>query len=341
MRQAIRRSGRREAFTLVELLVVIAVIGILVALLLPAVQAAREAARRMSCQNNLKQLGLALHNYEGTHRVFPPSTITDGGAAGQPWSGQAMLLPYLEGDTTYTLIDFSSGYHQPPNTTNFPPLGVAPLRVPVLLCPSDPNDRARLNAAGVPEHYPLCYGLNVGMYHIYNPVTRADGGGAFAVNGRIGPASFVDGLSNTLAISEVKAFTPRFHDAVLPAAPPASPAAVSPSVSGGAWSTTNGHTEWVCGRAIHNGFTTTFTPNTKVPHQAAGATYDIDVTSSREGRNLTDITYAVVTSRSFHPGVVNSLLMDGSVRSMGQTIDLAIWRGLGTRAGGEPVSAEN
>ncbi|MGE0758918.1 MAG: DUF1559 domain-containing protein [Pirellulaceae bacterium] len=325
----------RPAFTLVELLVVIAIIGILVSLLLPAVQAARAAARRMSCQNNLRQLGLAVHNYESTYRVFPPSTITDGGARSQPWSGQAFLLPFLEGDNVYSRISFSAGYHDAVNVSQFPPKGIAPLRVPVLMCPSDPNDRVRLDAAGVAEHYPLCYALNVGLYHIYSPANRAIGTGAFGPNTAASPASFVDGLSNTLGLAEVKAYTPRVHDATLPATPPNAPGAVSGSISGGAWSETNGHTEWVCGRAIHNGFTTLFTPNTKVPHTVGGRTFDIDVTSSREGRNLTDPTYGVITSRSYHPGVVNCLLMDGSLRSLASTIDLNVWRGLGTRAGGE------
>lgn len=168
----IRSRQRRTGFTLVELLVVIAIIGILVGLLLPAVQAAREAARRMSCQNNLKQLGLALHNYEGTFKSFPPSTITLGGSAGQPWSGQSFLLPFLEGDNTFRLIDFSIGYHTAGNKANFPPNGVATIKVPVLICPSDTNDRARLDANGIPEHYPLCYALSVGQYLIYNPVNR-------------------------------------------------------------------------------------------------------------------------------------------------------------------------
>jgi prepilin-type N-terminal cleavage/methylation domain-containing protein len=334
----VSRRRRLAAFTLVELLVVIAIIGIMVGLLLPAVQSAREAARRMSCQNNLKQLGLALHNYESTHRIFPPSSVAVGTSATQPWSGQSFLLPYLEGNSTYSLINFSIGYHAAGNRELYPPFGIAATRVSVLMCPSDPNDRERLNATtNEPEHYPLNYTLNVGRYLIYNPVNRADGGAAFAPNGRISTAGYVDGLSNTLAFGEVKAFTPRVHDAVLPTTAPLRPEDVSASVSGGAWSATNGHTEWVCGRAIHNGFTTTFTPNTKVWHVVGGQAYDFDVSSSREGRNMTDATYGVITARSYHSGAVNMGLMDGSIRTISDSIDLRTYQALGTRAGGEVV----
>jgi len=325
-------------FTLVELLVVIAIIGIMVGLLLPAVQAAREAARRMSCQNNIKQLGLALHNYESSFKMFPPSTITDGGAASQPWSGLAFLLPYLEGNSTFEKINFSVGYHHGTNQSLFPPNGIATVRVPMLLCPSEPQDRSRINTTtNLPEHYPLNYTMNVGRYLVYNPVSRTDGAGAFAVNARIKPNAFLDGLSNTMAFGEVKAFTPRWQDAVLPVTPPTSPEAVAASISGGAWSDNSGHTEWVCGRAIHTGFTTTFGPNTKVPYTIGGQVFDIDVTSSREGRNTTDTTYAVITTRSYHVGMVHVGLMDGSVRGMTNSIDLNTWQSLGTRAGHEVI----
>jgi prepilin-type N-terminal cleavage/methylation domain-containing protein len=337
-------TPNRQAFTLVELLVVIAIIGILVGLLLPAVQAAREAARRMSCTNNLKQLGLALHNYESAMRRFPPSANTTGGSANQPWSAQAALLPFLEGDNVYKNINFSVGYHHPINKANFPPNGIATMRIPVLLCPSEPEDKPRINAStNQPEHYPLNYALSMGQYLVWNPVSQQNGGAAFAPNSRLTTASFVDGLSNTLAIAEVKAYSPRFHDVPnLPATGPATPQQISAFTTGGAWSPVAGHTEWVCGRAIHCGFTTQFGPQTKVLFTATdGKTYDIDISGIREGINQVNATQAVITSRSHHTGLVHGLLTDGSVRALNSNIQLETWRALGTRAGGEVVTLED
>jgi prepilin-type N-terminal cleavage/methylation domain-containing protein len=336
------RKHSSLGFTLVELLVVIAIIGILIGLLLPAVQAAREAARRMSCQNNMKQLGLALHNYESAYKNFPASSAPTGGAAGQPWSGQAFLLPFLEGDSQFSAIDFRYGYHHQVNRDRFPAYGIAATRVSLLQCPSDPEDRPRMatGTAG-PEHYPLSYAMSVGQYMIYDPVRLIDGGAAFGAARPHKPNAFLDGLSNTIAFAEVKKFTPRVHDAVLPATAPLAPELVSSTISGGSFSRENGHTEWVCGRAIHNGFTTTFAPNTIVKHVAAdGNDYDIDVSSSREGRNATDITYGVITSRSYHVGMVNVGLMDGSVRTITNSIDLGVWRALGSRDGHEVIKDE-
>lgn len=334
------RNRLRVGFTLIELLVVIAIIAILIALLLPAVQQAREAARRTQCKNNLKQLGLAMHNYLDTHSAFPPSgCISMLTTSQQPWSAQAFILPFLDGGTIYNRINFSLGYHDPVNTGAYPPFGPAATRVPVLLCPSDVNDRARTNTTtGVPEHYPLNYAVNVGRYLVFNPSTGGNGGGSFAPNSRLSTRDFTDGTSNTLGISEVKGYNPRVHDATGVATEPTSPSAVSAGyTAGGTFSANSGHTEWVCGRAIHNGFTTLFGPNTVVPHVVSGATYDVDISSNREGTSTTAPVYGIITSRSFHEGLVQSMLMDGSVRTVSENIDLQVWRNLGTRGGGEVI----
>ncbi|MFN9719280.1 MAG: DUF1559 domain-containing protein, partial [Planctomycetota bacterium] len=289
------------------------------------------------CRNNLKQLGLAIHNYLSTFTKFPPSCVIDGARITQPWSGQAMLLPYVEGGNEYSKIDFSLGYHDGVNKSAFPPNGIATQRIPVLLCPSDMNDKQRINSSsGLAEHYPLSYALSVGRYHIFNPVTRADGGAAFAPNGRLADRDILDGMSNTLAMAEVKAFTPRVQDATLPVTMPSSPAVAVASISGGNFGLT-GHTEWVCGRALHTGFTTAFVPNTMVPYVNAGVTYDIDISSSREGASATLATTGVVTSRSYHVGTVNALMMDGSVRGISSNIDRTTWQNLGDRADGQVV----
>jgi len=335
---------RVRGFTLVELLVVIAIIGSLIGLLLPAVQAAREAARRLACHNNLRQLGIALHNHLAARRSVPPSSDLAGsrgpaGTTGQPWSGQALMLPYLEGTTVYRSIDFTKGYHDAVHRPPAMPFVLAATRVEVLLCPSEPKNQPRLASDGTPEHYPLNYALSVGHYLVHDPVARRDGGAAFAPDARFREGAFPDGMSKTLALAEVKAFTPRFHDCPTPPAqPPATVATVF--TSGGSWSASGGHSEWVCGRAIHTGFTTTFPPNTVIPHESGGATYDISVSSSREGRSATEPTYAVIPARSHHPGTVSTLMLDGSVRAVATEISAAAWKALGSRAGSETTEAD-
>lgn len=319
----------KRGFTLVELLVVIAIIGILVGLLLPAVQAAREAARRMQCQNNLKQLGLALHNHESARKSLPPlgDYLTSGSTV--YWSIQARLLPYVEQANLHTLIDFSKPISVQPQ--------IARMRMPHLLCPSEINDRERPDSPTF-THYPLTYGANAGLWHIAQPPSDR-GTGVFVVNRYSRLAEVTDGLSNTLGMAEVKAFTPYLRDGGNPggAAPvPASPSDVS--AFGGEFKTDSGHTEWVDARTHQTGFTTTFVPNTRVPHVDSGKTYDIDFNSMREGRSNSLPTYAVVTSRSYHTGGVNVLLMDGSVRVVSSSIELSVWRALGSRAGGEVVA---
>jgi len=322
---------RRRGFTLIELLVVIAIIGVLVSLLLPAVQQAREAARRSQCKNNLKQIGLALHNYLDSFSAFPPISVLPYGRTFEPWSAQARLLPYIEQASLHNLIDWGAS----PEFTGSPI--VCATRVPIYLCPSETNDHARPTARLT--HYPLNYSFNEGTWFIFDPTTGQGGDGAFYPNRAMRPADFQDGMSNTLGASENKAYAPNIWDTMNPSTvgvpAPANPAALA-SYFGGTFDQ-NGHTEWVEGDVHESGFTTTFGPNTVVPYTTGGQTYDIDLTSMRDGESITVPTYAAITSRSYHVGTVNSLMMDGSVRSISNNIDLRVWRGAGTRGGQETL----
>jgi len=332
-----RASNSRSGFTLVELLVVIAIIGILIALLLPAVQAAREAARHASCKNNLKQIGLALHNYLTAHCVFPPSfciipgTVLSGNNGS--WSVHGRILPYLEQGTAYEQVRLDTAWDAQLAT------GVPQLRIPTYLCPSDPNDTVRTKN-GAPYIYPHTYGFNFGTWLVWDPATGQGGDGAFFVNSRTRPADFLDGLSNTLCAAEVNAFTSYFRNTTDPGPNvPASVDVIAGLASGGAQfklgpdtNDNTGHTEWCDGRVHHSGITTVFTPNTVVPYlHTDGRTYNVDFNSLQEGKSATQPTYAAVTARSHHSGVVNVALMDGSVRSITDTIALPVWRSLGTR----------
>jgi prepilin-type N-terminal cleavage/methylation domain-containing protein/prepilin-type processing-associated H-X9-DG protein len=319
----------RAGFTLVELLVVIAIIGVLVALLLPAVQSARAAARRMSCSNNLKQLGLALHNFHDTYGQFPPSATIPYGVTYDSWSIQARLLPFLERSNLADLIDWNNDYKSQPAVTQ--------TCVPTLLCPSEIEDRERPD--GALTHYPLNYGVNLGTWFVFNPRQRKGGNGLVFPNSQTGFRSVTDGTSNTLAFSEVKAWTPYLRDGGSPSVPgaviPSTPADVT--ALGGSFKTNSGHTEWVDARGHQTGFTATFTPNTKMPFTSGGVDYDVDFNSYREGKSTDRLTYAAVTSRSYHPGGVNAAFVDGSVRFIADTIELAAWRGMATRHGGEII----
>jgi len=322
----------RRAFTLIELLVVIAIIAILIGLLLPAVQKVREAANRIKCSNNLKQVGLALHNYEGTYQAFPSAGTFPVGFLGDSFSVHAHLLPFIEQDNLNKMISFTVSYTAQPDITK--------QRIPIYMCPSEIKDRPRPDGALV--HYPMTYGANLGTWFVLDPTTGSGGDGALVVNRGTTVGDFTDGMSNTIGFAEVKAFTPYLRDGGSPSGPnvppPSSPAAVTGY--GGSFKTDSGHTEWVDARTHQTGVTTTFTPNTKVLYANGGVEYDIDFNSSREGKSTTGFTYAAVTSRSYHTQGVNVLLMDGSVRFVRNAVSLATWRALGTRAGGEVVGSD-
>lgn len=328
MKKSTRKATTR-GFTLIELLVVIAIIAVLVSLLLPAVQAAREASRRTQCKNNLKQLGLALHNYHDVHTVFPPGgTYQAATVQSAGWSIQARLLPYIEQANLTNLIDFSRGYSVQPLVT--------PVRISTLMCPSEVNDKAYLD--GALTHWPLNYAANYGEWFLWNPVTGRFGTGAFGPNARTGIRDFTDGTSNTLAMAEVKAFQYYLRDvgAVVNPPVPSDPATVSGL---GGTLKSSGHAEWVDSRCNQSSFTTTFTPNTNVPHDDSGTIRDTDWVNIREGNDAAESTYGVFTARSFHTGNVQGLLVDGSVRNFSDNVDQTLWRAAGSRAGGE-VSGE-
>jgi prepilin-type N-terminal cleavage/methylation domain-containing protein len=333
------KSTARKAFTLIELLVVIAVIGILLALLLPAVQAAREAARRIKCANNLHQIALAVHNYESVYGVYPATFGSDASlAVASGWSTQARILPFLEDSSLHGQIDFSKSYEVVTTSDGRP---IKTLRMPLYLCPSEANDVPRMGGSGAIEHYPLTYGFNMGVWLVYDPAAKLGGQGVFIPFGRVTSGAVIDGLSNTLCAAEVKAFTPYFRNAgTAGPAPPSDPGQIC-ALGGDAKMGENlhkntGHTEWVDGRSHQTGFTATFPPNTAV----MCGPYDVDWTNMQEGKSATVPTYAAVTARSYHAGgIVQAALMDGSVRPVHSGISLATWRGLATRNGREAVTA--
>jgi prepilin-type N-terminal cleavage/methylation domain-containing protein len=336
------RSGR--AFTLIELLVVIAIIAVLIALLLPAVQQAREAARRTQCKNNLRQIALAVHNYGEVAGVYPPSFCIERGVVlasnNGSWSIHGRILPFVDQSNAFNEVDLTIAWDFQ-LASGVPTMAVGPY-----LCPSDPHsDTMRVDSKGDPFTHPQNYGFNFGTWLVYDPVTGQGGDGAFHVNSSTRPSSFTDGLSNTLCAAEVKAFQSYIRNTADPGAvPPTNPSAFVGFTSpvqlklGPNLNDNTGHTEWCDGRVHHSGITTVFTPNTRVPYFFGGHEYDIDFNSRQEGTSVRQRSYAAITARSWHKGLVHAAMMDGSVRSISEHIGLPVWRALGTRAGGEDVA---
>lgn len=351
MQKAPSKLSRQAAFTLVELLVVIAIIGVLIALLLPAVQAAREAARRMSCSNNIRQLALAMHNFESSHKKFPPGLLI--GKDQYRWSAVARILPYVEEANLAGRLDVSQDYHLIGiSGTVYPDKNAAlssgePLlksaRVPTLICPSEIRDEVRIDdGTGNARDYMTNYGVNYGIWKVHDPADPDGSPGAFTGNEGFGTRNFSDGLSNTLMLAEVKGWQPYFRDV---GGNPDLPETAEDLPRDGSFKSETGHTEWVDGRAHQSGFTATFTPNTRVAHQDGGEIYDIDFNSWRirqpgdSDYDPAKITYAAVTARSYHSGnTVNVAKMDGSVKSVSDAIELLVWRAMATRNGEEIVS---
>jgi prepilin-type N-terminal cleavage/methylation domain-containing protein/prepilin-type processing-associated H-X9-DG protein len=337
----LKNKRTKRGFTLVELLVVIAIIGILIGMLLPAVQSVREAARKTSCLNNLRQLGLAMLSYDAAFEQFPPSFEIEPGTVltgnNGSWSIHGRLLPFLEQTNARKLVDLDLAWDSQINT------GVPTLRIEIFQCPSEVNSFVRVDSSGNPKVHPQNYGFNMGTWLVYDPVNRQPGDGPFFVNSETRSAGIRDGFSNTMCGSEVKAFTSYIRNTADPGSDPPVSADQFLGMSGQLKLGPNiqqntGHTEWPDGRVHHSGFTTAFTPNTVVRYQHDGREYDIDFNSVQEGKRIDQATYAAITARSYHQGgLVNVCMLDGSARTVSDSIELSVWRAMGTVNGGEVI----
>jgi prepilin-type N-terminal cleavage/methylation domain-containing protein/prepilin-type processing-associated H-X9-DG protein len=306
----------RAAFTLIELLVVIAIIAVLIGLLLPAVQKVREAANRMSCENNLKQLGLALHNYHDSFNRFPPGR--DPWPA--PFAPHAHLLPFLEQENLQHLIDFTM------STTTGPNLIASETVVKTFLCPSETGTGRVPNSQYAGTNYVANVGSGTVNYGDY-----VTGDGIFLLNKPIGFRDILDGTSTTVAFSEnllgngaidltgPAPDDPRRQVLKLPSGTITTPDACS-SGDGGIWSGQRGD------RWINGGYQSTLYNHYYLPNVV---NWDCNNAAN---------TYGLTAARSQHAGGVNVLLCDGSVRFVGNQVTLEVWRAVATRAGYEVVN---
>ncbi len=314
-----RKVGARTrgAFTLIELLVVIAIIAILIGLLLPAVQKIREAAARMSCQNNLHQIGLALHNHHDTNGALPPGSVWvppgyDAAAAESTWI--TYLLPYIEQDNLYKTANFNRGFGQ--GTTNHPNNTVTSTKLKMLLCPSDGDvevsnwGSSRVWARG---NYAANNGIGPMTETTTPNTTRPQG--VFMMNSKTTLQSISDGTTNTIFVSElIKA-----------------PGTVTDTVNTGG-SDWRGVMHYPEGPLYHHNYT----PNSPVPDEVRrgmcvsvpGAPC-LGTTTSWNPKRVT------LTARSRHAGGVNGLMGDASVRFISNNVSLVTWQAVSSPQKGE------
>jgi len=300
----------RGGFTLIELLVVIAIIAVLIALLLPAVQSAREAARRIQCTNNMKQLGLALHSYHDVHGRFAPGSITVAITPSKDYRQPFVtsLLPFVELGNVVNAFNYDLSFQTNQNDTS------RLTRLAVFDCPSD-QKVLFISDNGGNSDVKGSYGINWGQNTFGDPGLPAP----FAINYGASLAELVDGTSNTFLMAEVLQL-------------PAPPGAASTVVDrrGRIWTdlSTSYHIN------ARNA------PNSQVPdYGVCGEQTDPRKAPCTRKTGTPGTHY--LSSRSRHPGGVNVLLGDGSVRFIKDSISLASWKALSSRAGGEVLSSDS
>jgi prepilin-type N-terminal cleavage/methylation domain-containing protein/prepilin-type processing-associated H-X9-DG protein len=376
----IRARRPRRGFTLIELLVVIAIIAVSIALLLPAVQSAREAARRAQCTNNLKQMGLALFNYESTNGTFPPTSIDVPAPVGAPgtwlysvsWSAFARSAPFLEQNALYNSINFGGNldYDDPTNTT------VSLTSLPYLFCPSDPgphvDDASMGGTLQATTSYGTCDGdwyvwsVNWGATNTVGPMNRS----LFGPNYARRIAMITDGTSNTLAAAEglighaqmrscygggasvSDPTTGTWSPTNVPLPGPNSAAALASVIASCGTATGKikaggpiGHTRAFDGGVYYSGFTTAMPPNSTVKAQSRATGFAnggqmVSMDWDSVDENDGGPTYMSLDATSNHPGGVNALFADGSVHYCKNSVSPIVWRGLGTIAGGEVIGSD-
>ncbi|QJW94054.1 DUF1559 domain-containing protein [Frigoriglobus tundricola] len=332
------RSRRTRAFTLIELLVVIAIIAILIGLLLPAVQKVREAAARLKCQNNLKQLGLASHNYESSYGTLPPGagpTPIDNVVANSRASVQTVILAYVEQANLYNLFDFTQDVNSSATNAN-----ARVKQVPIFLCPSDPS-QATQSGDGKSNYFG-----NLGSQAYTAASLTSPLGGMFYYIPRSGaqfiPKGFAitaitDGTSNTAMFAEIKRgnnITSQYDPQDVRLVTFNNPAVddlVPPSNCG----QNSGSAVHYAGLQYYRDLlATSLYTHTQVPNSKSGDCMDLTTRTGDTG----SLFAGHITARSSHTGGVNVCMGDGSVRFVFDSITLSTWQALGTRANGEVIS---